>query len=471
MPDRKTRCAASRALGLFATAVVCAAVVGPGAAAATPSPPPNPTDSQLGSAQSAKDAYAAQVGRVGGRIALIQARIQKLDGVAQLAEQKLALALQHEQRARAAAVAAQAQVSSARRTVDAAHRKFVIYVQANYTDGNAAGNVGGLLAARDPNALLDQTALQDYETSHQIDASGVLQRATVARSNMDAAARRAFAHQAQTTRQAQTAQNDVLSALTDAKSQKLMLNEQLAAQRHNLQVAQIKLTGLSDQRAAYLAWRKEQARLAALEAERLRQQRLAQQRAAAANQARQQQAAERARQQQAAANSSTSGGTQTSSGPTSYPATSGGGWSAAKGQRAVSRVMGYLGMPYSWAAGNASGPTYGVSEPGSAFNDSNILGFDCSGLTIYAWAPWLSMDHYAATQYTQAGSYHPSIDNLMPGDLLFWSGDGSIGGIGHEAMYVGNGNVIQAPQSGDVIKITNVYNVESGYFGATRPLT
>ena len=73
--------------------------------------------------------------------------------------------------------------------------------------------------------------------------------------------------------------------------------------------------------------------------------------------------------------------------------------------------------------------------------------------------------------YTQAGSYHPSIDNLMPGDLVFWSDDGSIGGIGHEAMYIGNGNVIQAPQSGDVIKITNVYNVESGYFGATRPLT
>ncbi|WP_457831703.1 NlpC/P60 family protein, partial [Staphylococcus aureus] len=87
---------------------------------------------------------------------------------------------------------------------------------------------------------------------------------------------------------------------------------------------------------------------------------------------------------------------------------------------------------YSWAAGNASGPTYGVSEPGNAWNDSNVLGFDCSGLTLYAWAPYLRMDHYAATQYTQAGSYHPSTDNLMPGDLVFWSGDGTIGGIGHE---------------------------------------
>ena len=138
---------------------------------------------------------------------------------------------------------------------------------------------------------------------------------------------------------------------------------------------------------------------------------------------------------------------------------------------AAQQAMPYLGMRYSWAAGNSRGPTYGVSEPGNAWNDSNVLGFDCSGLTLYAWAPYLSMDHYAATQYGQAGSYHHSIDNLMPGDLVFWSGDGSQSGIGHEAMYIGVGNVIQAPQSGDVIKITNIYNVENGYFGATRPLT
>ena len=81
------------------------------------------------------------------------------------------------------------------------------------------------------------------------------------------------------------------------------------------------------------------------------------------------------------------------------------------------------------------------------------------------------MDHFAATQYGQVGRYHPSINNLMPGDFVFWSDNGSVSGIGHVAMYIGNGNVIQAPQSGDVIKITNVFRVESGYFGATRPLT
>ena len=58
----------------------------------------------------------------------------------------------------------------------------------------------------------------------------------------------------------------------------------------------------------------------------------------------------------------------------------------------------------------------------------------------------------------------------MPGDLLFWS-DGGQAGIHHVAMYIGNGNVIQAPESGDVIRITPWQQVSSGYYGATRPLT
>ena len=58
------------------------------------------------------------------------------------------------------------------------------------------------------------------------------------------------------------------------------------------------------------------------------------------------------------------------------------------------------------------------------------------------------MDHYAPNQYTQAGSFHPSTGQLMPGDLVFWSDNGTVGGIGHVAIYIGNGNVVQAPFSG-----------------------
>ena len=103
------------------------------------------------------------------------------------------------------------------------------------------------------------------------------------------------------------------------------------------------------------------------------------------------------------------------------------------------------------------------------FNDCNVIGFDCSGLVMYAWAQF-PFEHYAATQYLQ-GSYHPSMSNLMPGDLVFWSADGTVAGIHHVAIYIGNGMVIQAPESGALIQETPLYSVDWGLFGATRPLT
>jgi cell wall-associated NlpC family hydrolase len=449
MKRRMHRRASSRITMFVLLALVCALVAGVKVASAQPSPPPNPSNGQLGAASAAKNALADQVGKLTAHVVIIEAQIRQLDGAAQVAEQKLALALQRQQQAKDAVVAAQARAAQARSAVDQAQNDFIGYVQATYMSGGVGGTTGTLLTASDPNILLEQGTLQAYQSSHQLGAIGDLQRALVGKSNADAGARRALATQSQATRDAQAAQQNVLAALSAATSQKAALGAQLAAEQQSLQAAQIKLIGLINQRAAYRVWQQEQARLAAERAARLRAEQLAQQRAANANAGRQ----------------------NAGSGGSSGPVPSGGSWTAAKGRNAVNRAMPYLGMRYSWAAGNANGPTYGVSEPGSAWNDSNIRGFDCSGLTLYAWAPYVSMDHYAATQYTQAGRYHPSTDSLMPGDLVFWSGDGTIGGIGHEAMYIGNGNVIQAPQSGDVIKITNLFNVESGYFGATRPLT
>ncbi|MBN9619766.1 MAG: C40 family peptidase, partial [Actinobacteria bacterium] len=194
---------------------------------------------------------------------------------------------------------------------------------------------------------------------------------------------------------------------------------------------------------------------------------LAAERAAAAAAA----AAARARQQQqqnnggGGGNNSGGGGGGVSGG--GGPPPSGGSWTAAAGQQAANRALSWLGEPYIWAGGNQWGPTDGgCTDP---IAPCGTLGFDCSGLVLYAWAQGWA--HYAATQYWQAGSYHPSPGNFMPGDLLFWSEDGTEGGIGHVAIYIGNGNVVQAPESGDVVKITPWDEVESGYYGATRPLT
>lgn len=148
-----------------------------------------------------------------------------------------------------------------------------------------------------------------------------------------------------------------------------------------------------------------------------------------------------------------------------------GNWTPQRGAHIARRALKWLNLPYSFGAGGPDGPSYGVAVDHDSRNDGHVYGFDCSGLTMYALAPWLRLDHDAAAQYTEAGSFHPAMDSLWPGDLIFWSSDGTIQGIGHVAIYLGDGYVVQAPHSGDVIRVTPINEVEAGTMGATRPLT
>ena len=129
---------------------------------------------------------------------------------------------------------------------------------------------------------------------------------------------------------------------------------------------------------------------------------------------------------------------QSSPQPTPPPA------DASRGAQVVAIAMRYLGVPYKW--GGASPST----------------GFDCSGLTMYVYAQiGISLPHYAAAQY-QLG-VPVSRDQLQLGDLVFYRG------LGHMGMYVGGGNYIHAPQTGDVVKISSVHG-RSDWVGARRIL-
>lgn len=108
---------------------------------------------------------------------------------------------------------------------------------------------------------------------------------------------------------------------------------------------------------------------------------------------------------------------------------------------ALQTAYAQLGKPYVW----------GAAGPGS---------FDCSGLTLYAWAAaGVSLPHSSRMQFSSGR--HVSRANLQPGDLVFFGSP-----ISHVGMYVGNGEMIHAPTTGDHVRIAALL---SDYSGAVRP--
>ena len=110
----------------------------------------------------------------------------------------------------------------------------------------------------------------------------------------------------------------------------------------------------------------------------------------------------------------------------------------------VGIAMQYLGTPYVW----------GGSSPG---------GFDCSGLVMFVYAQMgVSLPHHAADIYNYGVPV--SRDQLQPGDLVFFDG------LGHMGIYIGGGQFIHAPHTGDVVKISSLSDswYAATYVGAKR---
>jgi cell wall-associated NlpC family hydrolase len=110
----------------------------------------------------------------------------------------------------------------------------------------------------------------------------------------------------------------------------------------------------------------------------------------------------------------------------------------------VGIAMQFLGTPYVW----------GGSSPG---------GFDCSGFVMYVYAQvGISLPHNAAAQYGYGSAV--SRDQLQPGDLVFFDG------LGHNGIYIGGGQFIHSPHTGDVVKISSLSDswYSSKFVGARR---
>ncbi|HEV7148809.1 MAG TPA: C40 family peptidase [Pedococcus sp.] len=422
-------------VGIFASVPALAASADPG--------PVFPSQQQVDKAKAAVVGAAGQIAALDAQYAAASARLVQVQDKAAAAGEAYNGAKFRLDQATAATASAQQRAAAAQTVADAALLVVRRYAATVYQQGGNFGEFEAFLSASGPQDMMDRaTSLQavgdarartlENAAATSIVAEQLKRQAAQAQAQQQAAAEQARrAHEA-----AQAEANRAQAATTQIQAEQQAMVIKLAKLRKTS-------VTLEKQRQAGLA-AAAAARAAAAEA--ARQARLAAARAAAA------QAAARAAAEQAAARAAAQAASQQAaaaaaqaaanaiarqsqpSPPPVYtpppPPPSNGG---------VSAVLAYayaqLGKPYVWGA---SGPD----------------AFDCSGLTEMAWAQaGVNLYHYTGAQWDQTSRV--ALSDLQPGDLVFFGSDGP--SSEHVGIYIGNGQMIDAPHSGASVRIESMY--------------
>jgi cell wall-associated NlpC family hydrolase len=111
----------------------------------------------------------------------------------------------------------------------------------------------------------------------------------------------------------------------------------------------------------------------------------------------------------------------------------------------IRRAGSQMGVPYSWGGGSLTGPSAGVDE------DAGKIGYDCSGLTRYAFAGvGVQIPKYSGDQYNTGRPIQPS--QAKRGDLIFYGP----GGSQHVAIFLGGGKMLEASSAAGHVTISPV---------------
>jgi cell wall-associated NlpC family hydrolase len=415
-----------RPLALVAVAVL---TLGGFALPAVADPSDAPSQEQVDAARAAAEAKAGTVEGVQARLNAANARLSNAELVASQAAESANGAIWRLQQAESAAKQANAEERGTRRTLRNHQAAYTDLIARTYEQQPELQALNALATKALPQQMVESasttsqlaTAMDDIETGYR-DAA----RAAAAASKKADEARReaaALAEQATAARNQAAAAADSAAAEADAVAQeKTALIAEIARLQHiSVSLASQRQSALEEEQ------RRAAAAAAAVKAENDAREAAA----AAAAQAAADKAAQDARDN--AAQNPSPQAPKPEPKPTvdpTPPAPSGGA------SAAIAFAKAQLGEPYLWAA---AGPDR----------------WDCSGLTMGAWAAGgKSLPHYSVAQYDQSTPI--PISSAQPGDLLFWSSNGSPSGIHHVALYLGGGQYIHAPRAGKNVEIKSL---------------
>jgi cell wall-associated NlpC family hydrolase len=407
--------------------------------------PTYPSAAQVQRSKTAVATKAASVGRIEGQLAAASARSAQLaTEVARSVEAYNGARFRLDQAVRDA-LSAQARAQTAHDQVDSARHDLGRFAAAAYRSGGDLTGLSAFLSANGPRDLLDRaSAIQKIGESRRHALSDVRSAEVQARI-LDQRAKEMLAKR-----------QDAADAVEAAK---VAAEAKLAGQRQAV-------AAIATQRSALIT-ALAKARNTSVRLERDRQAGLDRARAARAAAARRAEQRRLARAAKLAAHrpprGSSGGGSGSSGGGTGSGGGSGGssggtpsgstsGGSSAGSRSGAAAAVAYarhqIGKPYVWAA---DGPD----------------AFDCSGLTMRAWQRGgVSLPHYSIAQYEQARKV--AISDLRPGDLVFFGSEpGNPSSIYHVGLFIGGGQMIEAPYTGENVRISSIWR--DSLFGAARP--
>jgi cell wall-associated NlpC family hydrolase len=407
--------------GLLACALVAAVATGEPVAARTAGPPPSAGSVRQAAGQ--VSARAAELNAARVRLATDNARLASLQIQAEQVIEGYDRAVVDEHQAAAAAQLAQAHLVRAARVERASRRRVAALAAQDYEAGGGAGTMAAMLGnSGGPQAFLNgidvqqQLAAEGTDLLSQNQATKLVAGVFQAQARRELAARRAAAQRAATLKRAILAalrRQRAAAAASQASTRRLEA-ELGAAQAHEYELAQAQANGL----AADAAGRRQALRVQQTQAAR-----------------------------PVTAAPAGPGGYAYGSWPSSYSLAQGA--SAAQGNTAADWALAQLGHPYQW----------GGAGPRS---------YDCSGLTMDAWAQaGVRLLHW--TGYQWPSGPHIPLDQLRRGDLLFFATNpANPATIHHVGIYIGDGQMVDAPYTGADVRIDSIYQ-PGGLIGATRP--